>query len=110
MRPDDHRPMSRLTAGLIGGFVGSLTIWVYECVVFYGAMHSSSLPGIVQHTALLVFGPGILERPLAAFVWGAVIHCLTGIVWGVVFASLWPALRRTGVEVTLAALGFGIVA
>lgn len=101
---------ARLVAGLIAGFAGSLTIWVYEWVVFVLVLHSSTSAGVVEHTALLVFGPPILGRPLAAFVLGALIHCATGMAWGVAFAICWPRLRLAAIEATLAGLGFGVVA
>ena len=110
MANDTRGLRSRIATGLVAGFVGSLTIWIYEMIILCFATHSSTLPGVVQHTALLVFGPSILSYPLVAFLLGAVIHCATGMAWGVIFALIWPTLRQAGTEATLAALGFGVVA
>ena len=93
--------------GIIAGLVGSLTIWLYEVVVFVGVQHADTVASVVRHTALLVFGPAILRHAAAAFGLGLVIHCLTGIVWGVGFAAIWPRLRQQGIEASLAALVYG---
>ena len=104
------RRSSTVSIGLRAGLVGSITIWVYELVVFCVAMHTSTASGVVEHTALLVFGPAILARPQAAFGLGALIHCATGVAWGIVFAAIWPALRRLHIEASLAGLIFGAIA
>ena len=100
----------RLSAGLLGGLVGGVTIWIYEFVVQAWLMKTGTPYSIVENTAVLCFGPTIRSLGLGAFGLGIVIHFATALIWGVVFAWLWPALRARGVEATLAALVFGIVA
>lgn len=99
-----------LQHGAIAGMVGAITIWIFEYIVQVPVLHQTDAAGVVQHTALLVFGPGILAKPISAFWLGAIIHCLTGIVWGVIFATAWPSLAARRVEAMLAALFFGAFA
>ncbi len=58
---------------------------------------------------MLCFGPGIRGLGLGAFVLGVAIHFATALVWGVLFALIWPALARR-VEASLAGLFFGVFA
>ena len=41
---------------------------------------------------------------------GIAIHFLTAVLWGILFALIWPALRARCIEATLAALFYGIFA
>ncbi len=100
-----------LRIGLWVGLVGSLTIWLYEYVLLYKLFHQGNdAAGVVQHAALLVFGPGMRSSGLPGFVLGLLIHCATGMVWGVVFAFIWQFLTKPRIEATLAALLFGAIA
>ena len=81
----------KLRQGMVAGLVGGFTIWV-------------------QHTAQLLLGSGILRYGVLAFVIGLVVHTLTAIVWAVLFAFVWPQLRRWGWEASFAALPFGVLA
>jgi uncharacterized membrane protein YagU involved in acid resistance len=47
---------------------------------------------------------------LAAYVVGTAIHFGFAMAWGVLFALIWPFFRRRGVEATLVALGYAVVA
>lgn len=96
--------------GLIAGLVGAFTIWLYEFVVLYLMLQNTSLPGLVQHTALLLLGPGPLSSGGLGFAIGTVVHCLTAIAWALLFAAIWPSLRNLGCEASLAALPFGAFA
>jgi hypothetical protein len=99
-----------LRAGVIGGIVGAVTSWLYELVVWVHLLHLTSVSGIAENTAVLSFGPGIRSLGTAALLLGVGIHFLTAVIWGVLFAWLWPALRARGIEATLAALFYGIFA
>lgn len=105
-----HGLAARIRIGLLAGFVGAVTIWIYEFVVLFWLLRQTTALGVVQHTALLVFGPHVLATPVFAFVAGFLIHCLTAMVWGVTFALAWPAVSRRGIEASLAALVFGAIA
>jgi len=97
--------------GLIGGLVGGVTIWIYEAVVWVGAQHLMPLAGIPPNATGLVFGTDVqTSLGWLAYVLGTVIHFLFAVVWGVIFAYLWPYFRRRGVEATLAALPFAMIA
>ena len=41
---------------------------------------------------------------------GTGIHFVFAIAWGVLFAAIWPYFRRHGVEATLVALGYAVLA
>ena len=117
MRDGLDRVESRLDArkifrtGLIGGLVGGVIIWIYEALVWVGAQHLMPLSGIPPNATGLVFG---MRFQLAigswAYLLGTGIHFAFAIAWGVLFAAIWPQLRRRGYEATLAALFYGAFA
>jgi Na+/proline symporter len=97
-------------AGLIGGLVGGVTIWIYEAVVWVGIQHLMPLGGIPSNATGLVFGKATQESlGLAAYLLGTAIHFAFCFAWGVLFAALWPFFRRRGFEATLVALFFAVV-
>ncbi|HEY6455088.1 MAG TPA: hypothetical protein VIY90_07340 [Steroidobacteraceae bacterium] len=104
-------PLSvRLRAGVIGGVVGAVTSWIYELIVWVRLLHLTSVYGIAENTAVLSFGPGIRHLGATTYALGVCIHFLTAVIWGIVFALIWPALRARSIEATLAALFYGIFA
>jgi uncharacterized membrane protein YagU involved in acid resistance len=104
------RKSATLRAGLIGGVVGAVTSWVYELIVWVRLLHLTSAYGIAENTAVLSFGPRIRSLGAIAFALGVCIHFLTAVIWGILFALIWPALRARSIEATLAALFYGIFA
>lgn len=101
---------AQLRAGVVAGLVAGVTSWIYELIVWVRLLHLTSAYGIAENTAVLSFGPGIRSLGAGAFALGVGIHFLTAVVWGIVFALIWPALRARSIEATLAALFFGIFA
>ena len=101
---------AQLRAGVAGGLMGAVTSWIYELIVWVRLLHLTSAYGIAENTAVLSFGPGIRSLGAGAFALGVCIHFLTAIVWGILFALIWPALRARSIEATLAALFYGIFA
>ncbi len=101
---------AKLRAGVLGGLVGAATSWIYELIVWVRLLHLTSAYGIAENTAVLSFGTGIRRLGAGAFALGVGIHFLTAVVWGIVFALIWPALRARSIEATLAALFYGIFA
>jgi hypothetical protein len=99
-----------LRAGLIGGIVGGVGIWLYELVVWVHLLHLTDLPGMLDGAAVLSFGAGIRRLGAMSAVLGVGIHFLTAIAWGVGFACLWPSLKARDIEATLAALFYGVFA
>jgi len=100
-----------IRAGAIGGLVGGATIWLYEAVVWVGAQHLMPLAGIPRNATGLVFGREAQESlGWLAYAVGTGIHFLFSIAWGVLFASIWPHLRKRGYEATLVALFYAVVA
>ena len=99
-----------VSAGVIGGLAGAVTIWVYEAIVWVGAQHLMPLAGIPRNATGLVFGKDVQDSlgAMAYFV-GTGIHFAFAIAWGVLFAFIWPYFRRRGYEATLVALFFAIV-
>jgi hypothetical protein len=102
--------MPVLQIGILGGLLGGVTIWIYEAVVWVGAQHLLPLSGIPSNATGLVFGTGVQASLgwLSAVI-GTVIHFLFAVVWGVVFAWIWPYFRRRGYEATLVALPFAMI-
>lgn len=96
--------------GLLGGLLGGVIIWIYEAVVWVGAQHLLPLSGIPSNATGLVFGADVQASLgwLSAVI-GTVIHFLFALVWGVVFAYIWPYFRRRGLEATLVALPFAMI-
>jgi hypothetical protein len=100
-----------LRAGALGGLLGGSVIWVYEAIVWVGVQHLLPLSGIAANAVGLVFGkPTQAALGLAAYGVGTVIHFTFAMAWGVLFALVWPFFRRRGVEATLVALVYALVA
>jgi predicted anti-sigma-YlaC factor YlaD len=100
-----------IRAGLLGGLVGAVTIWVYEAVVWVGAQHLMPLSGIPGNATGLVFGKAVQSSlGFGSYVLGTAIHLVFALAWGVLFALIWPAFRRRGVEATLVALFYAVIA
>jgi hypothetical protein len=99
-----------IRAGLLGGLVGGVTIWIYEAIVWVGVQHLMPLVGIPRNATGLVFGKGVQESLGAlAYIVGTGIHFFFCFAWGVLFAFIWPYFRRRGYEATLVALFFAII-
>jgi hypothetical protein len=107
-----HRsaPAAQLRAGVMGGLVGALTSWLYELIVWVHLLHLTSVAGIAENTAVLSFGTSIRRLGAGALALGVAIHFLTAVIWGILFALIWPALKARSIEATLAALFYGIFA
>jgi len=104
-------PKSVLQAGLKGGLLGGVTIWIYEAVVWVGAQHLLPLAGIPRNATGLVFGSDVqASLGLLASVIGTLIHFLFAVFWGVLFACIWPYFKRRGFEATLVALPYAMIA
>jgi len=100
-----------LRAGLIGGLVGAITIWIYEAIVWVGVQRMMPLAGIPRNATGLVFGKEVQDSlGPAAYVIGTGIHFVFAIAWGVLFAFMWPFFRRHGFEATLVALFYAALA
>ena len=93
--------------GLAGGFVGAVTIWIYEAVVGRGAT-SVPLAGIPRNAVGLVFGKDVQDCS-----GGGVCprhgHLLVfALAWGVCSPSCGRSLRWRGFEATLVALFYAV--
>ena len=99
-----------IRAGLIGGLLGGIIIWVYEAIVWVGVQHLMPLAGIPRNATGLVFGKDVQDSLGAiAYIVGTGIHFVFALAWGVIFALIWPTFRRHGYEATLVALFFAVV-
>jgi hypothetical protein len=99
-----------IRAGVVGGLIGGVIIWIYEAVVWVGVQHLMPLGGIPRNATGLVFGKAVQEQLGAlAYLLGTGIHFFFCLVWGVLFAYLWPSLQRRGLEATLAAMFYAVV-
>lgn len=98
-----------IRAGLAGGLIGGIIIWVYEAIVWVGVQHLMPLAGIPRNATGLVFGKDVQDSLGAlAYLVGTSIHFAFALAWGVAFAAVWPWFRRRGWEATLLALFFAI--
>jgi hypothetical protein len=97
--------------GLRGGLWGGVTIWIYEAIVWVGIQHLMPLAGIPRNATGLVFGSDV-QTSLGwfSYVLGTLIHFLFAVLWGVLFAYIWPSFRRRGYEASFVALPFAMVA
>lgn len=99
-----------IRAGTIGGLVGGACIWVYEAIVWAGVQHLLPLNSIPANASGLVFGKAIqLTFGPWASVMGTLIHFGFAVIWGTIFALLWPIFRARGWEASALALPFAIV-
>jgi hypothetical protein len=100
-----------LRVGALAGLLGGSVIWVYEAIVWVGVQHLLPLSGIPANAVGLVFGkPTQAALGLAAYGVGTAIHFTFAMAWGVLFTLIWPFFRRRGVEATLVALFYAVVA
>jgi hypothetical protein len=100
-----------IQAGVIGGLLGGVTIWIYEAVVWVGVQHLMPLGGIPRNATGLVFGSDVqTSLGWLASVLGTVIHFVFAVAWGLLFAYVWPYFRRRGIEATLVALPYAMIA
>jgi predicted anti-sigma-YlaC factor YlaD len=100
-----------IRAGIAGGLAGAVTIWLYEAVVWVGVQHLLPLSGIPGNATGLVFGKGVQQSlGLLSYVLGTVIHFSFALAWGILFAAIWPFFRRRGIEATLVALFYAVLA
>lgn len=104
-------PTQWFRTGILGGLIGGVVIWIYEAVVWVGVQHSMPLAGIPRNATGLVFGSEVqLSLGWLAYFIGTGIHFFFSIAWGVLFARMWPWLRRQGLEATLSALFYAVIA
>src|SRR6266704_2623428 len=104
-------PKQMVRAGLLGGLVGGVIIWIYEAIVWVGVQHLMPLAGIPRNATGLVFGKEVQESlGVAAYVVGTGIHFFFSLAWGVLFALIWPYFRRRGFEATLVAMFYAVFA
>ena len=97
-------------AGLLGGLVGGVVIWIYEAIVWVGIQHLMPLAGIPRNATGLVFGKEVQDSLGAvAYAVGTGIHFFFVFVWGLVFAWVWPYFVRRGYEATLVAVFFAAI-
>lgn len=100
-----------LRAGVAGGLIGAVVIWIYEALVWVGAQHMMPLAGIPRNATGLVFGKEVqASLGIWAYVVGTAIHFVFASAWGVLFAAIWPYFRRRGYEATLVALFYAVLA
>ena len=101
----------RIRAGLAGGLVGGVCIWIYEALVWVGVQHQMPLAGIPANATGLVFGKAVQATlGLGASLLGTGIHFSFAMAWGLIFAALWPFFRERRIEATLVALFFAPLA
>jgi hypothetical protein len=97
-------------AGVVGGLVGGVIIWIYEAIVWVGVQHLMPLAGIPRNATGLVFGKEAQESLGAmAYIVGTGIHFFFAAAWGVLFAFIWPYFQQRGYEATLVALFFAVI-
>ncbi|WP_408280463.1 hypothetical protein [Paraburkholderia graminis] len=100
-----------IRAGVAGGLLGAVIIWIYEALIWVGAQHLMPLAGIPRNATGLVFGKGVQESiGIWVYVAGTGIHFVFAIAWGVLFSAVWPYFRRRGIEATLVALFYAVLA
>jgi hypothetical protein len=68
-------PRLIVRAGLLGGLVGGVIIWIYEAIVWVGVQHLMPLAGIPRNATGLVFGKEVQDQlGTLAYVVGTAIH------------------------------------
>jgi hypothetical protein len=99
-----------IRAGLVGGLLGGIIIWIYEAIVWVGIQNLMPMAGIPRNATGLVFGKAFQESIGGwAYLIGTSIHFLFALVWGVAFAWAWPWFRSRSWEATLVGLLFAPV-
>ncbi len=80
-----------VSAGLLGGLVGGVSIWIYEAIVWVGVTRLMPLAGIPRNATGLVFGKEVQDSlgPFA-YILGKGIHFFFCFAWAALFAYLGP--------------------
>jgi hypothetical protein len=100
-----------MKAGVIGGLVGGVIIWIYEALVWVGVQHLMPLAGIPRNAVGLVFGKAVQDQlGWFSYLLGTGIHFFFAIAWGVLFAKIWPYFRQRGYEASFIALFYAVFA
>ena len=108
---DFLRSKNPLAAGVMAGLTGGVVIWIYEALVWVQVQHLMLLTDIPRNAVGLVFGKQVMAAiGSAAYLLGSAIHFFFAMAWGVLFALIWPSLRRNGIEASLVALFFALLA
>lgn len=72
---DEPDVSETIQAGIIGGLVGGVTIWIYEAIVWVGVQHLMPLTGIPRNATGLVFGKAVQDNlGGVAYIIGTGIH------------------------------------
>ena len=103
--------MDIIWIGIYSGLLGAVFIWFYEAFVWVGIQHLMPMAGIPRNATGLVFGKAFQEAiGIWAYVLGTLIHFAFAMVWGIVFAKVWPFFRQRGIEATLVGLFYAVIA
>ncbi len=101
---------TKVRAGLEGGLLGGVIIWIYEAIIWVGVQGLLPLAGIPRNATGLVFGKAFQELIGGwAYLIGTSIHFIFALAWGVAFAYLWPWFHKRGWEASLVAMVFAPV-
>jgi predicted secreted protein len=106
-----HDRQQLIKTGIIAGLTGGVIIWIYEALIWVGVQHLMPMAGIPRNATGLVFGKEVQESlGVLAYFLGTAIHFFFTLVWGILFAAIWPHFRRKGYEATLIALFYAVLA
>ena len=88
-----------IRAGLLGGLVGGVVIWIYEAIVWVGVQHLMPLAGIPRNATGLVFGKDVqVSLGAVANVVGTGIHFFFVFAWGWSLRGYGPPLRAAATK------------
>jgi len=99
-----------IRTGLAAGLIGGACIWGYEALVWAGAQHLMPVSAIPANATGLVFGKAVQQSlGVLAPLLGVSIHFGFAMVWGAVFALIWPWFQKRGWDATLLALFYAVI-
>lgn len=92
----ERKVSPRLDQGLLTGLIGGAVVWVWMLLI--GALGGGAAADYAVYVSGIVLGSSVLDSPGFGVEWliGTAVHFVTWALIGIVWAVLWPKIRRYG--------------
>ncbi|MDP4000327.1 MAG: hypothetical protein Q8Q11_02760 [bacterium] len=93
----ERKHVPKLDRGLLAGLVAGAVVWAWALLI--GALGSGAAADYGSFVSASVLGPDALDSPGFGLDWlvGSAVHFVVWALIGIVWALLWPKLRKYGV-------------
>jgi len=92
----ERKVTPKLDQGLLTGLIGGAVVWIWMLLI--GALGGGSAADYPVQLSGLVLGSSVLDAPGFGVEWliGTAIHFVTWALIGIVWALIWPKIRKYG--------------